>query len=59
MEGVVTMSPKDGNITDRNIVIQDETGGIVVRFDGNVGTQVNEGDVLRIASKWIICRIIC
>ena len=49
MEGVVTMSPKNGNITDRNIVMQDETGGIVVRFDGNVGTQVNEGDVLRIA----------
>ncbi len=49
MEGVVTMSPENGNITDRNIVIQDETGGIVVRFDGNVGTQVSEGDVLRIA----------
>ena len=49
MEGVVTMSPKDGNITDRNIVIQDETGGIVVRFNGNVASQVNEGDVLRIA----------
>lgn len=49
MEGVVTMSPKNGNITDRNIVMQDETGGIVVRFDGNVGNQVSEGDVLRIA----------
>ena len=49
MEGVVTMSPKDGNITDRNIVIQDETGGIIVRFNGNVASQVNEGDVLRIA----------
>ena len=49
MEGVVTMSPKNGNITDRNIIMQDETGGIVVRFDGNVGTQVSEGDVLRIA----------
>ena len=49
VEGVVTLSPKNGNITDRNIVMQDETGGIVVRFDENVGTQVSEGDVLRIA----------
>ncbi len=49
VEGVVTLSPANGNITDRNIVMQDETGGIVVRFDENVGTQVNEGDILRIA----------
>ena len=51
VEGVVTLSPANGNITDRNIVMQDETGGIVVRFDENVGTQVNEGDILRIALK--------
>ena len=49
VEGIVTLSPKNGNITDRNVVMQDETGGIVVRFDENVGSQVNEGDVLRIA----------
>ncbi len=49
VEGVVTLSPANGNITDRNIVMQDETGGIVVRFDENVSTQVNEGDILRIA----------
>ena len=49
VEGIVTLSPANGNITDRNIVMQDETGGIVVRFDENVGTQVNEGDILRIA----------
>ncbi len=49
VEGVVTLAPNGGNITDRNIVMQDETGGIVVRFDENVGTQVNEGDILRIA----------
>ena len=51
VEGIVTLSPANGNITDRNIVMQDETGGIVVRFDENVGTQVNEGDILRIALK--------
>ena len=49
VEGIVTLSPANGNITDRNIVMQDETGGIVVRFDENIGTQVNEGDILRIA----------
>ena len=49
VEGIVTLSPANGNITDRNIVMQDETGGIVVRFDENVGSQVNEGDILRIA----------
>lgn len=49
VEGIVTLSPANGNITDRNIIMQDETGGIVVRFDENIGTQVNEGDILRIA----------
>ena len=49
VEGIVTLSPANGNITDRNIIMQDETGGIVVRFDENVGSQVNEGDILRIA----------
>ena len=51
IEGVVTMSPSAGNITDRNIIIQDETGGIVVRFDNNVGSGVKEGNKLKILVK--------
>jgi len=51
IEGVVTMSPSAGNITDRNIIIQDETGGIVVRFDNNIGSGVKEGNKLKILVK--------
>ena len=51
IEGIVTMSPSGGNITQRNIIIQDETGGIVVRFDNNVSTGVKEGNKLKILVK--------
>ena len=51
IEGIVTMSPSGGNITQRNIIIQDETGGIVVRFDNNVSSGVKEGNKLKILVK--------
>lgn len=51
IEGVVTLAPKNGNITERNVVLQDETGGIVVRFNSSVASLIDEGDVLRIALK--------
>jgi hypothetical protein len=36
IRGVVTSDVNNGNLTDRNLVIQDATGGIVVRFtDGH------------------------
>jgi len=48
VEGVVTLSRNnEGNITARNAVIQDETGGIVLRFDIDGHTLV-EGDRVRV-----------
>ena len=51
IEGVVTLAPKGGNITQRNIVLQDETGGIVVRFDNSVENKISEGNKLKILIK--------
>ena len=51
IEGVVTLAPKGGNITERNIVLQDETGGIVVRFDNSVENKIEEGNKLKILIK--------
>lgn len=48
IEGIVTLSSKnEANITARNAVIQDETGGIVLRFDADGHTLV-EGDRVRV-----------
>lgn len=35
VEGVVISDRNNGNIVGLNLVLQDETGGIVLRFDGN------------------------
>lgn len=48
IEGIVTLSSNnEANITARNAVIQDETGGIVLRFDADAHTLV-EGDRVRV-----------
>lgn len=48
IEGIVTLSRNnEANITARNAVIQDETGGIVLRFDADGHTLV-EGDRVRV-----------
>ena len=45
IEGVVISDKDNGNFADQNVVIQDETGGIVVRFGGahnlSLGTAVD------------------
>lgn len=48
IEGVVTLSGNnEDNITARNAVLQDETGGIVIRFTAD-GHSLVEGDRVRI-----------
>ena len=51
IEGVVTLAPGGGNITQRNIILQDETGGIVIRFDNSVENRIDEGNKLKIMIK--------
>ena len=51
IEGVVTLAPDGGNITQRNVILQDETGGIVVRFNNSVQNKVSEGNKLKILIK--------
>jgi len=46
ISGIVISDRANNNITGRNIVIQDETGGIIARFDGN--HPYNLGDELEI-----------
>ncbi len=49
VEGIVILSGNnDDNITGRNVVVQDETGGIVFRFDSD-GQGLMEGDMVRLA----------
>jgi hypothetical protein len=48
IEGIVTLSGNnEDNITGRNAVLQDETGGIVIRFTAD-GHSLVEGDRVRI-----------
>lgn len=35
IEGVITMSTQNGNVTSRNAFIQDDSGAIVIRFDSD------------------------
>ncbi len=49
VEGIVILSGNnEDNITGRNAVVQDETGGIVFRFDSD-GHNLMEGDLVRVS----------
>lgn len=50
IEGVITMSTQNGNLTSRNAFIQDDSGAIVIRFD-NDAHSLFEGYKVRVKVK--------
>ena len=50
IEGVITMSTQNGNLTSRNAFIQDDSGAIVLRFD-NDSHSLFEGYKVRVKVK--------
>ncbi|MCF6213292.1 MAG: DUF5689 domain-containing protein [Flavobacteriaceae bacterium] len=50
IEGVITMSTQNGNLTSRNAFIQDDSGAIVIRFDSDAHS-LFEGYKVRVNVK--------